>query len=193
MVSHRLSTVKKADKIVVLSKGEIVEQGTHEELLAAEGSYFRLVRAQNLATTAISGSKTDQNDESSSDDASDLPDTNLDDLDRVQTTRSQWSEKEAYTGDNVKKLPMWKCIAVIFKENSNLWPWFTCGIFGSILGGAVFPVQAILFSRIVTVFQLPPRRMKERGNFWALMFFMLAIATFVSYGSIGIPRLISTV
>ncbi len=46
VIAHRLSTIKNADIIVVLSKGEIVEQGTHDELLAAQGEYSRLVSIQ---------------------------------------------------------------------------------------------------------------------------------------------------
>lgn len=49
VIAHRLSTIQKADKIVVLKKGEIVEQGKHEELLAKKGEYFKLVTMQSLS------------------------------------------------------------------------------------------------------------------------------------------------
>jgi ATP-binding cassette subfamily B protein len=46
VVAHRLSTVKNADKIVILERGEIVETGTHAELISTKGKYFELVKNQ---------------------------------------------------------------------------------------------------------------------------------------------------
>lgn len=49
VIAHRLSTIQSADNIVVLSKGKIVEQGKHEDLLNIKGVYFNLVEMQSLA------------------------------------------------------------------------------------------------------------------------------------------------
>ncbi|HVI46000.1 MAG TPA: peptidase domain-containing ABC transporter [Chitinophaga sp.] len=46
VIAHRLSTVKNADKIIVLEKGEVAETGTHEELINERGYYFHLVKNQ---------------------------------------------------------------------------------------------------------------------------------------------------
>jgi ATP-binding cassette subfamily B protein len=46
VVAHRLSTVKNADNIIVLHKGEISEQGTHGELVERQGAYYQLVKNQ---------------------------------------------------------------------------------------------------------------------------------------------------
>ena len=46
IVAHRLSTVKNADQIIVLDKGEIKEKGTHKELVERKGHYYNLVKDQ---------------------------------------------------------------------------------------------------------------------------------------------------
>ncbi|OIQ22143.1 MAG: antibiotic ABC transporter ATP-binding protein [Flavobacterium sp. MedPE-SWcel] len=48
VIAHRLSTIQKADKIIVMKKGEIVEQGTHDELINHDGTYKKLVTMQSL-------------------------------------------------------------------------------------------------------------------------------------------------
>jgi ATP-binding cassette subfamily B protein/subfamily B ATP-binding cassette protein MsbA len=50
VIAHRLSTIVRADEILVLRRGEIVERGSHEELLAQGGLYSRLARIQNTST-----------------------------------------------------------------------------------------------------------------------------------------------
>jgi len=44
IIAHRLSTVKNADQIIMLDKGEIVETGTHFELAGSKGRYYDLVK-----------------------------------------------------------------------------------------------------------------------------------------------------
>ena len=47
VIAHRLSTIRHADQILVMQHGQIIERGTHEELLALDGLYARLARIQN--------------------------------------------------------------------------------------------------------------------------------------------------
>ena len=55
-IAHRLSTIKDADLILVLDKGEVVERGTHDALLAQRGRYYNLYRLQGMTDdeTAVS-------------------------------------------------------------------------------------------------------------------------------------------
>ena len=52
VIAHRLSTIRDADLILVMEDGQIVEQGTHDELLEAQGAYFNLYNAQFAAPVA---------------------------------------------------------------------------------------------------------------------------------------------
>jgi ATP-binding cassette subfamily B (MDR/TAP) protein 1 len=181
VIAHRLATVKKAHNIIVLNKGAVVEQGTHESLLAAGGAYHRLVSAQQLSVAA--DDVQDQSDESSESEVA----HDLADIDRIETRQSAYeiTENDSLGTKNGRR-NLFKCLAIIFYEHRLLWPWFLGGLIGCIMGGAVFPAQAILFSRIVTVFDLPASRLEERGNFWALMFFMLGIGALIAYASSGV-------
>jgi ABC-type multidrug transport system ATPase subunit len=48
VITHRLSTIQNADKIIVLQKGEVVEEGDHRALMEAKGIYFNLLQQQTL-------------------------------------------------------------------------------------------------------------------------------------------------
>lgn len=54
-IAHRLSTLRKADRLVVLDKGEIVEVGSHDELIERQGAYYRLYQAQARHAAEIAG------------------------------------------------------------------------------------------------------------------------------------------
>jgi ABC-type multidrug transport system fused ATPase/permease subunit len=49
MIAHRLSTLSKANKIVVVDNGSIIECGTPEELMALKGKYYKLVEIQSMS------------------------------------------------------------------------------------------------------------------------------------------------
>ncbi|GMF79375.1 unnamed protein product [Aspergillus oryzae] len=53
VIAHKLATIRNADNIVVMSKGKIIEQGRHEELVSRNGIYATLVKAQDLAPANI--------------------------------------------------------------------------------------------------------------------------------------------
>ncbi|RKL09156.1 hypothetical protein BFJ68_g9099 [Fusarium oxysporum] len=59
VIAHKLATIKNADNIVVMSKGEVCESGTHSQLLGMNGAYARLVKAQDLESNQKQHSDTE--------------------------------------------------------------------------------------------------------------------------------------
>lgn len=186
LIAHKLSTVKKADNIAVMNKGQVIEQGTHESLLEAQGAYWKLVNAQSL---------TSEHEEATSDTDKESQEPQPMALEKVATGKSVQSgipgEARPETEDVSRKMSLFKCLVKIFYEQRRHWIFVTCGIIASVAGGGAFPAQAILFSRVVTVFQLSRDKIQSRANFWSLMFFILALGVQVSYASIGLFLTIS--
>lgn len=67
VIAHKLATIRKADNIVVMAKGRVVEQGTHASLIAQDGRYARMLRIQDLAVGAGSSGSGPEHDEAADD------------------------------------------------------------------------------------------------------------------------------
>ncbi|KZL66296.1 ABC transporter [Colletotrichum tofieldiae] len=205
MIAHKLSTVQKADKIVVLSRGEVIEQGSHQQLLDLGGAYSELVNAQTLhtgdATRAHHGVAADSHYTSpSSDDGTDIDKIResvssqfpapqgLGDASHAQNTATK-GDDEAHNEDKdiARELSLLKCLSIIiFKEQRHIWPIFLFGLISSAAGGGLFPAQAVLFGSSLPTLQLPRGdHLVERGNFWALMYFLFSLGVFVCYLGVG--------
>ncbi|PGH27089.1 hypothetical protein AJ80_01276 [Polytolypa hystricis UAMH7299] len=183
VIAHKLATIKNADNIAVITQGQVAEQGTHEELIAAGGLYAHLVGAQDLGDT---DERSEQGDHISS--------ASLDDplaLVRTPTSR-RGSQAVTPTGDakshetgSKLKHSLLKCIYIFLREQKGLGFQYAVVFAMCIVGGLTFPAQAILFSRLVNVFTLQRDRMVDRGDFFALMFFMVAVGNLIGYFIMG--------
>ena len=59
-IAHRLSTLHRANRLVVLDRGKVVEEGSHDDLMAREGAYYNLYQAQaRNAAALVSDEKAD--------------------------------------------------------------------------------------------------------------------------------------
>ncbi|CAI6230575.1 unnamed protein product [Periconia digitata] len=174
MIAHKLSTVKNADSIAVVSQGTVIEQGSHDELLAKDGAYARLVHAQELGHA----DKTDpKNADEQHEDLS---------LTKTQTqavsTHENTVPRDIDDGINYNLV---HCIGRVFWEYRRLWPHFLPLLIASIVCGCTYPVQAILFSRVTRAFEMSTPEAIKEGDFYSLMFFVVAIANLGGYAAIG--------
>lgn len=185
VIAHRLSTVRDADNIVVMSKGESVESGTHEQLLERDGAYARLVKAQNLSKAE--GDKSDEDDEEEDEEIVQAKDAAPADLDVALTHVSTAAGSAAGAAGALGKLAgrqygLLHGVLLILGEQPSLWWPMAVSILCAFVGGGTFPVIAVLFSKTLEAFQTVD---VARGNFFALMFFVAALANFVAYFFIG--------
>ncbi|KAI9155720.1 ABC multidrug transporter atrC [Paramyrothecium foliicola] len=183
VIAHKLATIQAADNIVVMSQGEICESGTHNQLLEMEGAYARLVKAQDL--------ESQQKEKSESTSVSE-EDTITAGLAQVTTTMSrhdgvsqavQQQSQLDYSNwqhQGIMKV-VWSCLS----EQKSLWPLLFLMLIMCLAGGAVYPGQALVLAEIMEVFTYSGSELQSRGNFFALIFFVIAIGNLVIYFSLG--------
>lgn len=179
IIAHKLATVKKADNIVVMSYGKVIEQGTHKELIDSDGQYASLVRAQDLG-----------GEQGEADFTKEQEDLALERRITIQRTKSEaHSVADEVEAQNLAKgtlnVSLLRCIYIMFIEQKDLYWWFLVATIGSLIGGGTFPAEAILFSNLIGVFTLQGQEARDEANFYSLMFFIVALANLFAYFAIG--------
>ncbi|RAH45704.1 ABC transporter ATP-binding protein [Aspergillus brunneoviolaceus CBS 621.78] len=187
VIAHKLSTIRKADQIVVLSKGRIIEKGTHDELNEAGGMYHRLIEAQDLGankTTEVARREEQETEE-------DALVTNMPSVEAESPRDTSALELET---DSIDSQSLLRCIAILVKERRELWMEFVIVVIACIVGGGSYPVLAFVFARSLDAFQIADTaEMIDQGEFYALMFFVIALVILVVYAILGwVTNIIST-
>ncbi|RSL58355.1 hypothetical protein CEP53_006164 [Fusarium sp. AF-6] len=182
VIAHKLATIRNADNIVVMSKGKIVEQGRHSELVALDNVYAKLVMAQDLAPSG----NVQESDQSSDGEMTKGNDVEpVQSLAKLKTVEAQHlaSLKDREDHELYNKTGLIHSIARLIIATPNLWSWYLLILVTCTAGAAVFPGQAVLLGKVMTVFTSP--NMVSRGNFFSLMLFVLAIGSLFVYFILG--------
>uniref|UniRef100_A0A7N6B0Q5 ATP-binding cassette, sub-family B (MDR/TAP), member 4 n=1 Tax=Anabas testudineus TaxID=64144 RepID=A0A7N6B0Q5_ANATE len=194
IVAHRLSTIRNADVIAGFQKGAIVELGTHSQLMEKQGVYQTLVSMQVTHTdicfdTSFSKEGEEAEYELSADEKSPLVKSfSESSLYRRKSTRGSsfaasdrgGEEKEKSNLDNDKaEEVIFHLSSVLFRLNIPEWPYILLGTICAIINGAMQPLFAVIFSKIITVFANPDLDVvKERSTFFSLMFAVIGGVSF---------------
>ncbi|KAL1873128.1 hypothetical protein VTK73DRAFT_1089 [Phialemonium thermophilum] len=181
VIAHRLSTIRNADNIVVMAKGKVIEQGTHHELMHRGGAYSRLVEAQDLGRAT--GHNVQQKQEIGGGLLNDTTVSGAKPAAAAPAISSTDMEKAAKPASN--NYSLMKCLAIIVREQRRLWVPFAILGMAAVIGGGTYPALAILFSRAIEAFALRGEAMLDRGSFFALMFFVMALGNLVAYLVLG--------
>jgi ATP-binding cassette subfamily B (MDR/TAP) protein 1 len=172
VIAHRLSTIKAADKIIVMRQGKLVEEGSHDELLEnKDGIYWGLVHAQQLTMEVV--------EERDVDDAA-LEKIKTADTEKAGSAKSLHDDLSTDEAES-KKQKFLASSGRLIAEQSEHWVLYSISIMGILGAGAVYPLQAWIFSKVMQVFTEPGPDMVRKGNFWAGMFAVEAAAVFISY------------
>nr|ADC97877.1 ATP-binding cassette transporter [Chrysomela tremula] len=135
IVAHRLSTIQGANKIMVFSKGAVVEQGTHDELMALKNEYYNLVTTQvKSKETVTQYSKSDKTQEY---------DDDIDEVVPVEASFAAEDDEDDFVSDRNMRL-----IDVI-KMNAPEWPQIVVASIGSTVIGCAMPIFSVLFGSII--------------------------------------------
>jgi ATP-binding cassette, subfamily B (MDR/TAP), member 1 len=127
VIAHRLSTIRGADNIVVMSQGEVLENGTHSGLMAKDSTYARLVRTQDLGQSSSDGVET----------TDEQKDPNMM-LVRSHSHVQHHESRDGGIGENSNtKYGLLKCIWIIGKEQRPLWGKFLILFIVCVIGGKV--------------------------------------------------------
>ncbi|KAM0335328.1 hypothetical protein ACHAQA_000373 [Verticillium albo-atrum] len=198
VVAHKLATIRKADNIIVMDHGKIAEQGNHQELLALNQIYARLVKAQGLSVAER------DDKESSISEAEDLSMETADhghELKKLRTIDAQNLAllKERENHDKYSKSGIVWSIWKLVRSTPQLMPWYLLSISACVGGGesfiplpnphelileaAVNPGQTLLLGEMMGLFGTSD--MASQANFIALMFFVLAIGALACYFALG--------
>ncbi|KAI9898886.1 hypothetical protein N3K66_005347 [Trichothecium roseum] len=195
-IAHRLSTVRNADKIILLANGKVVEQGNHDDLMSKEGAYYHFVSTQQCQSTNGQGNIPPDDDKSSIRNVPSPDDQLRISKDGSRPTSPHSSMMEASSHDtngegesppNDTRHSFWTLVRFVFGFGKPEMYLISITLLLCIIGGLATPVQSIFFAKQLTTLshmELPGSnrwQVRHDSNFWSLMLLMLGLVSLAAY------------
>uniref|UniRef100_A0A4W5MYT6 ATP-binding cassette sub-family B member 5 n=1 Tax=Hucho hucho TaxID=62062 RepID=A0A4W5MYT6_9TELE len=193
VIAHRLSTIRTADVIAGFSNGEMVEQGTHRELMAKKGVYYSLVMQQDnppkyedLDYVLYDSSDMDElevvNEEGIENGGFERNSISSGRVEmkptKKKSKKSKKDKKKEEKPEEAPDVPFTRILAL----NKPEWPYMLVGTLSSLVGGAVYPCVAIIFAKIIGVFsEVDPEVKRQKTMMFSLLFLLIGGVAFVTY------------
>lgn len=181
IISHKLAMVQKADKIVLLKDGRVLEQGDHESLLKSSGPYSKIFNSQTMHFPLIlsqDGAKANHRHHLPLKLKEKLPITSQN---VVALSETGWIAPEFPE----KRTSLISCITMVIREQQAMRAFFLGGCLACVVAGGVYPGQAVVFAKSVSVLGENGLELVRNGTHWALLWFLLAIGVCVTFWIFG--------
>ncbi|XP_071688623.1 putative multidrug resistance protein [Rutidosis leptorrhynchoides] len=199
IVAHRLTTIRKADKIVVLQAGKVIESGSHDELMRENGAYYQMVQLQQSTTsnetpnspqtpvsrrfynaqtpitprTPISTRSSYQNSPISPF----SPAVSFSMAHSVQMYSYEDSDDETFDVILDPKPSQWR----LLQMNASEWKRAVLGCLGAGGFGAISPIHSYCLGSVVAVYFLPEKsKVKSETAFYCFVFVTLGVVCFIT-------------
>lgn len=191
MVAHRLSTIRGADRIIVLDHGKIVEEGTHEELVEKQGTYFRLFEAQRIRQDIADDQHASISPISLTTDDVSISRFGFGSLTDVHLLPLGPNEKHAEMNveETVPVQPsLWSLVRMVAMLNRPEAKILVLGLCCSILAGGGTPTHVVFLAKNVEALARPPSQYSELRsdvNFWSVLYLALGLGLLLIQGTQG--------
>ncbi|GIJ90390.1 hypothetical protein Asppvi_009344 [Aspergillus pseudoviridinutans] len=180
-IAHRLSAIKNADSIIVMRQGKLLEQGTHQELINANGAYAELIRLQNLnmngglegndITSAVSKCSTEEiYDNSVALEASTFA--------GVPHAGNRSPADQGVGGERTFSSNA-RSVGALFRPYSFV---LVIATVGAVVIGGTYCGSAVIFGNVVSKLSYcaEPSSIRHAGQLFGLLFFLLAVIEFIA-------------